>query len=611
MLPDLIKLFNLVAVSPDETLLNAVEINQCAMRCGYFIHPRACTADVVTFLKSQEENLNSTFYKDWQDVTRRTELEMRILQMVHYMTTYGTDFQGAAFTVNESPAEMQFSQFKIIMPCSDRELFERLGKLLATPAALSDNLLDLICKQLRQYSESYDWSIDIDNIANREAQTRLCELYGILPDKPENLLRLFIYKATGKSMLIKDKRTIENITRLGSCTASCFNSLSQRQMVGLASIFYRHKALFLAFRKSFLNSVPSEPQASAAVNRIRRMARIFHRPAKAGVLESILSHEHSLSDIAAAARREKSNFKLIRIVGYLGSISPENKLCAYIIRNGKLFIAPNRRKRMDYDNINKIRDIILDEILNRMRLKAVNADGRPVSVRFPKSVSLAMPASERQFVGNVPYGSAYRLRSNNLVGIYWRNEWGTRDFDLWLTSDNGQRLGWNANHKDGDLLFSGDMTNAEPEATEIFYGKGDTWPDCVISVARYNGEQGSKFRLFFASDDIKELPLGYIVRPDSIIFQEDIVSDSRQTAIGVVSNGQLYFGSLGTGNTHIPENAKELSVEKALAWRLSSSVDLKSAMLEAGFVEHDENSGTAPDIDLRDLKKDTLLSLCR
>ena len=35
---------------------------------------------------------NSTFYKTWNDVTSKSRLHLLVDQLVHYMTTYGTDF---------------------------------------------------------------------------------------------------------------------------------------------------------------------------------------------------------------------------------------------------------------------------------------------------------------------------------------------------------------------------------------------------------------------------------------------------------------------------------------------------------------------------------------
>lgn len=128
---------------------------------------------------------------------------------------------------------------------------------------------------------------------------------------------------------------------------------------------------------------------------------------------------------------------------------------------------------------------------------------------------------------------------------------GTRDFDLWMVDSNGNHIGWAANHKSDQVMFSGDMTNADPEATEVFYGK-DKWPDCTIRVLRFNGEQGSKYRLFFGNDNISDLSLNYMVKADSIRFQEDMISDKKEQVVGIIHDKKVYFSSINAATTAFP-----------------------------------------------------------
>ncbi|MCM1505406.1 MAG: hypothetical protein NC127_09450 [Muribaculum sp.] len=611
MLPSLIKIFKTVAVADKYKLLDAELVNKSAMKCGYIVHPAACTSDVVEFIESQTINPNSTFYKEWQDVISRDEWEMRVMQLIHYATTYGTDYQSPTFTMNPDPADIDFSKYTVLLPCTDRQLFDRIATMVSSPVALSTELINDLIEQLRQYREQYGWEIDMEKVNNREAQVRLCDIYGQLPEESLTFLRYIVYKTSGKTLIIKDERSIEEISQNSEAVLNIFLNLSQRQKEQLASIFYRFKPLFLALRKGFkeLNTDNGRPAASV-INRIRRMARKFHRPAKTGVLESILNPAYSMSEIQDAVCREVSNFKLVKLINYLNSKNSESRFSVYIIRNGKLFIKPNTKSLPKSEtNIENLIKIITDELVYRLGKKSIKEDGSHKMIKFPDNISLALPVSERQFVGNTPFGTEYALMRNNLIGIYWKNEWGTHDFDLWLTSRDGLRLGWSADHKNEDLLFSGDMTNADPEATEVFYGKGNSWPDSIISVVRYNGIQGSKFRLFFASDEIDQLPTGYMVRPDSILFQEDIISDLPKTTIGVISDRKLYFGSLGSGKARVPDDKKEIDLCEALTERFSRYAKLKPLLMAAGFEPHSESSGKSADIDLTELNKDTLIRL--
>lgn len=607
MVPELIKFFKLVAVSYDEKLHDAVKVNEAAMKCGYIVHPDACTSDVLKFLETQEVNLNSTFYKNWATVEKLSELEMYILQMLHYMSTYGTDYTGPTFTMNDIPDEMQFSKFTLLMPCSERDLFERVSGMLNANVALAESTLDLLVEQLSLFYEKYGWKTDVDEVGNYEALARLCKLYNVLPSQPLSLFRYLVYCASGSSLVIKSSSAFSDIVNnVDGVAADILESLNAEQLRGLSSIFYRFKPLFLAMRRNAVEH--DRPKAKGAINEIRRLARRYHKPLKAGVLESILNADHSTEIISSAIAEETNLFKLIKLANYLEQKINPSSYEVYLVRNGKVFIKGSRKETHSDSHVLNIADMINSRIMELLKAKSKGAAAKALTVKFPADIDLAAPCSEKMFVGNVPYGSSYTLLTNNYIGIYWKNSWGTRDFDLWMVDQDGNHLGWAANHKSDQVMFSGDMTNADPEATEIFYGK-DKWPDCTIRVLRFNGEQGSKYRLFFGNDNITDLSLNYMVNPDSIRFQEDMISDKKEQVVGIIHDKKVYFSSINAGNKRIPDLPESFTFESALGEKFSSYIKLKNLMLQAGFIEYDENSGTEPDIDLENLSKDTLITL--
>lgn len=607
MVPELIKFFELVAVSSDEKLLDAVKVNEAAMKCGYIVHPDACTADVLKFLETQEVNLNSTFYKNWATVEKLSELEMYILQMLHYMSTYGTDYTGPAFTMNDIPDEMQFSKFTLLMPCSERELFERVSGMLNANVALSESTLDLLVEQLSLFYEKYGWRTDVDEVGNHEALARLCKLYNVLPSQPLSLFRYLVYCASGSSLVIKNSTAFSDIVNNDDgVVADILESLNAEQLRGLSSVFYRFKPLFLAMRKNAVEH--DRPKAKGVINEIRRLARRYHKPLEVGVLESILNANHSPETVSSAIAEETNLFKLVKLANYLEQKISPTPFIVYLIRNGKVFIKESRKKEYPDSHAGEIAAMIKARIIELLNVKSKDASGKALTVRFPADIDLAAPASEKMFVGNVPYGSSYTLLTNNYIGIYWKNSWGTRDFDLWMVDPNGNHIGWAANHKSDQVMFSGDMTDADPEATEVFYGK-DKWPDCTIRVLRFNGEQGSKYRLFFGNDNITDLSLNYMVNPDSIRFQEDMISDKKEQVVGIIHDKKVYFSSINAGNKRIPDLPESFTFESALGEKFSSYIKLKNLLIQAGFIEYDEKSGNNPDIDLENLSKDTLITL--
>ena len=227
-------------------------------------------------------------------------------------------------------------------------------------------------------------------------------------------------------------------------------------------------------------------------------------------------------------------------------------------------------------------------------------------VKFPEKVILACPSSEKNFIGNYPFGSWYPLSENNFFGIYWKNEWGTHDFDISFVDLGGQKVGWNSAYNTGHAVYSGDMTNADPEASEILYCKG-TCDDGIIFCNRYNGEQGSRFRFFFGQEVITDLKRNYMVDPNSIVVNEDLTSDLRQSMIAAVSGGKIFMMSLGVGNSRVSAGMDASDKASIIARKAACFVDLKSLLLKAGFTEVAE--GEQAELDLEDLHKDTLISL--
>lgn len=609
MIPELIKLFNCVAVKAGERLYDAEVVNRYAARCGYLVLPEACTDDALRFFENEAANYNTTFYKSWKDVETLDEADMRILQLVHYLSTYGTNFEGKTFTMNDFPEEMRFADFKVIVPCTERELFDRILSMLESGMALNAKTLELVFTQANRYAKDYGWTIDPAAIKNREARALYYIDRGILPYDPFELMRIIMYTSRGDAMIINDERTFSGITSHIRDIAALIVKLDERHMELLAEVFYRYKRIML-FARSAMRTVLPGNEAIPKINKIRRLARKFHKPLKPGVLQTILAPDHSLEDIAQAVDSVESPFVIIRLLNYLRGMASDSRLRAFFIRNGSAFVKGGAEREVDLGRIEAVRQLLAERMRQLMTDKASKPDGTPKTVKLPSKIELAAPVSEKLFVGKLPYGSSLHLDNGSYVGIYWRNEWGTRDFDLWVVYSDGERIGWAENHKNDDILFSGDMTNADPEATEIVYCRRE-WPDSTVRVCRFSGMQDSKFRLFAGADSIADLPTNYMVNPDTIAFEDEIISDKREMMVGFVRNSRLFFASVNISEAFIPANLREsgVDIEEALAMLMASYTPLSEILAAAGFRLCDE-SDLHPDIDLsKALSKDSLIAL--
>lgn len=587
---ELIKFFKSALVKNESNSVDPISLNTLAAKHGYIIHPDCCTTDVKEFIESISWNPNSTFYKTIEDVTSKSQLELLVDQLIHYSTTYGSNFEDNTYIPNDEPLKIEYNTYTVIQPITKEELYKKCFDLICSGIALQYNTVNVLCEYILENEKS----IDVDSIKNKEAQVIICRSLNKYPEDPVAFLRLLVYIAIGETLLIKSSELIDCISYRG--TFVDFSIYNDNELEKLSTIFYRFKPIFLAFKKQNpLNVYP--------INKIRRFAKKHHKPMVTGFWEKVLSTEYPVSLIQNQALKLTDNFKIIKLLQSIKDKAlmnlEESPRSLYIIRNGKVYNKEHNGK-FDVMYLNGVYNILFDRLVKNIKDKSC-------VVKFPKYLNLTCPVSEKQFIGNIPYGSSYHLSYDNYIGIYWRNEWGTRDFDLSLITTNGQRLGWNSDFRKGDeVVYSGDMTNANPEASELFYiAKGVE--DSIIKVNRFNGEEGSKYKLYFGRENIKEVSRNYMVDPNSIELEEIIESDNAEQMIAFINDNNIYFTKLTTGN-NIVSSRNNVMID-IMKRKMQTYVDLKEVLLEAGFQEYNPEIHEKIDLDLTDLNKDTLIDL--
>ena len=592
MHPKLIKFFR-AALPASPVVADSYALQQEAFKRGFILNPQVLGEDIRMFLKAEAINPNSTFYKTWEDVVSKDRLALLMDQIQHYASTYGTNRTGVAYIPPGETQAPDFEKFTYIDVISEQALFTRCRDMLYSGIALKSDTVRLLCDAIKEGVKKGVGTIDIDSVRNREGQAVLCKILGIHPSDPVGLLRYIVYVATYETLLIRSPYLLDSIKR--GAMKFDFTTLSTEELQKLASIFYRFKPLFLAFKCR--TSSPNR----AIINRIRRMAPRFHRPLEQGFWTGLLGSRPPLERVAAKLQ-EPSSFKLVSLLQCVRErllmADEKRPRQMYIIRNGKLFVAPVkfRLDAASLDYYKSLERLIEGELVRRLSAKAC-------LVRFPAELHLTCPSSEKNFVGNLPFGCFYPMKGHNFFGIYWRNEWGTFDFDLSFIDWKGVKVGWNEHYNTGTTVYSGDLTDADPEASEIIYCK-EICPDGTIMCNRYDGQQGSRFRFFFGQEDIMDLKAGYMVRPDSIVVNEDVVSDSCEKMLGIVCGARIFLMDLGAGNNRVSGASHPGERELIMARKALSFIDLKDLLLKAGFTESD-----IPELDLQKLDKDTLIKL--
>ena len=602
-----------------------------ALSKGYLIDPKCLNEYVGEFIESIDMQYNSTFYKAWNDVTDKSRSVLLFDQILHYLTTYGTDFSlegtGYEYIPNTNPEEPAWNTYKVITAVDFKELYQRCMNMLASGIALKSETVRDLTNYIIVYAKEPDNACtpNVDMIKNREALVILCDALGVLPMDGAKLFAHIVYKATGETMIIKNrdmrKRIAASKNSLGHRdTSAIWRSLNDAQLMRLAEVFNRYKDLFLAFKA---------PNTAGIINKISRLSKKYHKPMKRGYWETILHSRSSLNFAELQEEAKKAtNFKLLQV---MQSIRERLLLAAgqgdnmYIIRNGKIFIKDNEYSAIDsrYFSWEDIYKVCEAQIIENLSKKACK-------VKLPQQYVLACPTSEKNFIGDVPMGTYCQLGKDSIMGIYWKNEWGTRDFDLSFNTVTGSRIGWNSGYysEDQNVIYSGDITNAPNGANELLYFRGTDIPTGLVNVNRYNGQAGSKYKIFFGTMPRKTFDSinkngELMIDPNKVQLEAMITqSDAAEQMVGMILDGTFFFYSLSTGYGKVTNALVRRGQQKnsSTAWTNAASemtdilirkanamVPMKDLLLKAGFVETTVDEEV--ELNLTELDRSTLIDL--
>lgn len=538
------KIFGKVLVS-NKPKVTFNSMNALSMRQGMFVPENLCYTWLYDLLKTQDINPNSTFYKAWNDVTSKTRWQLFLDQMRHYASTYGTSFEGRTWIANDGTLiEFPFNELKVLEGITMDELIPEIQKLGYSNIAFSREVLDFLFEN-KQY-------LEIDKIQNRTLK-RMC-----IPDNyqfknGQECLNWILWKFFGIEMLVKNKETFQKIEPHPAILKVLF-----RNREVLASVFYRNKDVFMQFKKC--------KELCHTVNVIRKLATKLHKPMKKSPwlqLEEMDSLERM------KLFKDASIFKLTQMYNVLN-----NPTGYYVIRNGKAFYKETMERKVNPE--------ILDELLRNIVAKVPEVE----AVALPKGIELAMPTSEKNFIGDIPLGSYVECsEENTMIGIYWKNEYGARDLDLHVLTSAGYSIEWNSNYRDGgSILFSGDMTNAVPEATEIMWFKKKP-QDSIVSVCEFSGQSKYYYDMFIAQESTTNFDRGYMVDPRNVIYKARMEFENKKdVTLGFFKDGKFIFHSCNVGNGRVPTNYRQKILEHLM---MCKYLTLRDVLMLKGIAIHD------------------------
>lgn len=516
------------------------------------------------------EDLNSAFHKSFAKVRDASMQQLAMEQMIHYLTTYGAERMGvysedSIFIPGEeldAPDLKDGVKIVVIRGLTKVQLKKELMKLLSAGIALHEQTVaDAVdVAQYVGFNES-----DINEVKNKEVKVALYDHFGIVPSVPTEFLRFIVYRATGKTLVIKNRALINELKeRNNNDLVKYFNQYDEAAgFHNLAKVFYRYKPIFLAFR--------TNTALKRSINKIRRLAKTNHEPMPEDLLNTITARlERGDGPTVAEFGKALDNanvFRKIRLAYALKFRTTDADSILYKIRNGKSFAKEfnfKNKKGADY-----IYRLIISSIVNDI---SPNVDGKTFYI--PDGIKYSLPATEKQFTGNLPSGTCVEVMGGDMIaGVHWTDVKKERiDLDLSLSNNLG-KIGWDAAYRDtnNETYFSGDMTAAPlPNgASELFHigsAARGTWL-MNLNYYNYSDDIDVPYRMFVAREEKKNIKLNYLIDPNKMIALTNSLMDVRQKTIGIVvadeNSTRFYFSeaefdkNISARNSKISEQARK------------------------------------------------------
>lgn len=620
----MIRLFKAVPIKNKKAKSSSKRFLSETIKSGFIFAPEVIAnysdESLKELIKTVEKELcltavqaNNAFHKSWKKVKNSSDEQLFFEQIIHYITTYGFEEAGCydQNTVYIPSEKLQIPKLEkekisitVIHGYTKEEIKEKLMKLLSGIALKEETIKDVI--------EVIDFvginEKEIEDVKNKETRVILFDKLDKIPENPVELLRFMIYKATGKTLIIKSKKVIQEIK---NSTFSFSKILSKYNLVKLSEIFYRFKPIFLAFRRS--NN--RDKNVNSFINKIRKLAVHNHKPMPEDYFNTItakISSGKFDTEKFESKLKGLNVFRKIRLAYALNFRTKNSDSILYRIRNGKSYATAFNFKKKEAAR--EMLSIVLDSISDNVKKKVYGK-----KIYLPKNIVYSLPATEKQFTGNLPSGSYVQLGTDIVIGVHWENFKNKRvDLDLSLLSING-KIGWDSNYRmgNGDILFSGDMTDAPAPkgASEFFYVKNKKEQTCSLMLNYFNYEpDGVPFKIIIAKEHVKDFNKNYVVNPNNIITVVPCVIDKKQKMLGLLKIGnefsRFYFCESNIGESITSRNTE--SMQRGKQWMIdyyTDSIEFKAILKDAGaiFVSNPEKADI--DLSLEKLEKNTFINM--
>lgn len=490
-------------------------------------------------------------------------------QFLHYLEVYGLDRPGL-FNLEVDGGKCASVTFVRAVT------LDEFGKMVQTILYRNAPVKD--APTFQKIVDHYQIEFDINKVENNELRVMLFDIKKHTYLNGDDAMRYLVYKATGNSMLIKSKKVIESL--IGYPKDIMLVNFLEKHSAVLPQVFNRHKDLFLSLKGQATRSV---------INRIARKSKTMHVPIIEGINKRF---------VRGALGQRISNYRVLDKISirdkfkYLNLLEYKKEQCsldAFVIRNGKVHLEPNR-PIWDLSVI----DGVIKEVLKSLEKDLISL--RDKKILLDGSVHYGLPISRKQTLGQLPFGTKIIPKGMDISsGIYWENAGGARDLDLSAVDPSGNRTGWgmySGYDKRNPINFSGDVTSAPNGAMEFMTSKVHKTEPYGLFVNIYAGEVGAKMQIVIG-EKTSDKWIG------NAIIREDHILNSKGNIIGFVKDGKFVVYTCRLNNSMISGGSKTNAIlQRGLAdfWTINRllvelGIDFDVAKDHGKVYDHDLTYG--------------------
>ena len=473
-------------------------------------------------LKSYFQPLNVKTLFSVDEAENASPEELITKQFLHYIEVYGLNAPGL---LNLEVSEGRKVSITFVSGIVQEELSEKVWSLVYSNAPIKN------VPALKNVVDEYKIDVDVNKIRNNEFRCMMFDENKHVFASGDDAVRYLVYKATGSTLLIKDRKTVDAMSHLKN--RSFLPSFLENHALQLSRVFNRHKRLLIPLKNTTTRTV---------INKITRLSKQNHVPIHEALNKTFLNRALSkgvteqeiLGMLNSGSITLRDKFKYLNLLEWK---SHRLSIDSFVIRSGKIHNESGRKVHEISDLARVMRCVIasLKEDFAHLHDKVIVLD---------ENVDYGLPISRKQTVGNLPFGTriaASNFGSSLSYGVHWRNDWGACDLDLSMVDMKGQRTGWGAycTYAEGrsDVVFSGDVTFAPDGAMEFFDVKKGANFGLFINI--FSGEVGAECELVIGTKSKKQ----WI---EDVVIREKTKLESRGSILGFIQGKDfiVYQGRL-------------------------------------------------------------------